>query len=465
MALILSQLSCSIYAEPISRAHLYTLDTALCSPQMNGRATGTEGGRQAQQYVTQEFSRIGLSMLGSSKMDDLTAKCDGSGYYHPFSVFGHFIESPHSTLSWEHQPRRPVWQRDYRADMLSASTSVAAPAVYVNYGYVAPDGSHDDYAGIVVADKIVVISDGAPTNDALDSSRSQLPLKIVQAAMRKAKGILFVVDDSQWKADIPTGDQITMSLPVMRIKRSAAQPLLDALQKGLSPVVSMSITLKTVNTGASNVAGWLEGTDPKMAERPVLVGAHADHLGVVGGTLYPGADDNASGSAVMLALASALKDHPLRRPVLFIAYMGEEKGILGSNAFIKQPAWPLEQIEAVLDLDMVGRLRNDKLWAMCVGSDKRWSGMLDEANQKALIPFQISKEDGYSGVSDFAAFMNAHVPCLFLFTGLHEDYHKPTDTVDRLNTWGQKRVALFAEQILRLVDTSDEKPEFVNSGK
>ncbi|MHB1459719.1 MAG: M20/M25/M40 family metallo-hydrolase [Armatimonadota bacterium] len=432
---------------------------------MNGRATGTEGGRQAQQYVAQEFSRIGLSMLGSSKMDDLKTTCDGSGYYHPFSVFSHFTEAPHSTVTWPNQPRRLVWQRDYRADMLSASSSVAAQAVYVKNGYVATDGSHDDYAGIDVTDKIVVISDGVPNADALASSRSRLPLKIVQAAMRKAKGILFVVDDSQWKPDIATGDQVTMSLPVMRIKRSAAQPLLDALQKGISPLVSMSITLKAVNTGASNVAGWLEGTGPKLAERPILVGAHADHLGMIGDTLYPGADDNASGSAVMLALASALKDHPLRRPVLFVAFMGEEKGILGSNAFIKHPAWPLEQIEAVVNLDMVGRLRDDKLWAMCVGSDKRWSEMLDDTNKKALIPFQLAKEDGYSGVSDFAAFMNACVPCMFFFTGLHEDYHKPTDTVDRLNTWGQKRVALFAEQILRALDASDEKPEFVVKGK
>ncbi len=398
-------------------------------------------------------------------MDACTAKWNGSGYYHPFQVFSHYIEAKHSTLVWDHQPKRLAWQQDFRADMLSASSSVTAKAVDVKNGFVSEDGSHDDYAGVDVTDKVVVVSDGAPTADYLESSRSRLPLKIIQAAAHKAKAMLFVVDDSQWKPGPIVGEQVTMSLPVMRVKRSAAQPLLDALHKGETPSVSLMVNLSATHTGASNVAGWLEGTDPKLASRPLLVGAHADHLGVIGDTLYPGADDNASGTAVMLALASALKDRPLRRPVIFVSFMGEEKGILGANAFVKQPAWPLDQIEAVVNLDMVGRLRDDKLWAMCVGSYKRWGEILDEVNRNALIPFQITREDGYSGVSDFAAFMNVRVPCLFFFTGLHEDYHKPTDTVDRLNVWGQKRVALFTEQILRKLDASDDKPEFAAKGK
>lgn len=450
------------HAEPISRAHLYTLDSALCAPKMQGRATGTEGGRQAQQLVAAEFERLQLSMLGTDRMDDVKAKIDNSGYYLPFGLFDHFEETAPSHLGWRTKApsKRLTWLRDYRADKLSASTIMSAEAVYVGFGFVASDGSHNDYSGKDVTGKIVVVVDGAPDVESLASSQSQLPSKIIQAASRKARAMLFVVDDREELRSTMVGDQVTMSLPVMRVKRSAAKPLIDALNNGESPIVSLAVELRAVNTGASNVAGWLNGTDPKLIDRPLLVTSHADHLGIVGNVLYPGADDNASGTAVMLALASAFKDRPLRRPILFVAFMGEEKGVLGSNAFVRQPAWPLEQIEAVLDLDMIGRLRDDKLSVMCVGSSEKWSGLLDDVNKAAIVPFELSKEDSYSGVSDFAAFMGARVPSLFLFTGLHPDYHKSTDTVDTLNIWGQKRVALFAEQILRKLDSSDEKPVF-----
>ena len=204
-----------------------------------------------------------------------------------------------------------------------------------------------------------------------------------------------------------------------------------------------------------NVVGILPGRDPKLAGQYIVIGAHYDHLGLGGpGSLDPdsvgvphnGADDNASGVVAMLEVARRLSLRPPARSVLFLAFSGEEEGLLGSAAWVKAPAVPNDSVVAMLNFDMVGRLRDDKLIVYGVETATEWRPLLDSLN--ATAGFRMTAQgDGY-GPSDHTSFTVAKRPVLHLFTGTHEDYHRTTDDWQKINLDGIERVALFASNIV-----------------
>ncbi len=301
--------------------------------------------------------------------------------------------------------------------------------------------------------------------------------------------------------------------------------------EGVSLNLSTDIVRK--NAPAANVVGVLEGSDPRLKNEVIVVGAHYDHLGRGGrsslagreGDVHHGADDNASGTAALLELARVLSAErtKLRRTVVFIAFGGEEEGLLGSSHYVNHPARPLEQTVAMINMDMVGRLREGALMVGGVGTAAEWRALLVTANTEhsphmadahgASQPeaggssssqasnYQIQtpvetgdekkgvtgdeknnvagkerkmnvetagpaarfnlrlNEDGF-GPSDHSSFYAKRVPVLFFFTGSHEDYHKPSDTADRINYDGLASIAEFVRLILSDLQTSDKRPTF-----
>lgn len=205
-----------------------------------------------------------------------------------------------------------------------------------------------------------------------------------------------------------------------------------------------------------NVIGLLRGSDPARRDEVVVVGAHYDHLGtgVVGslsperrGEVHNGADDNASGTAALLEIARQLAARPPARSVLFIAFSGEELGLLGSTHYVREPVVPLSRTVAMLNLDMVGRLREGRLLALGAATATEFPAILDSLNQTAGFDLRASG-DGY-GRSDHAAFYLARMPVLHFFTDLHDDYHRASDDAHLVNAGGLAQVATFVARTTR----------------
>ncbi len=221
-------------------------------------------------------------------------------------------------------------------------------------------------------------------------------------------------------------------------------------------------------TAARNVVAVIEGEGP-LANETVVIGAHYDHLGRGGpGTLAPwtvaihnGADDNASGTSALLEVARAFasRDEKPRRRIVFIGFTGEESGLLGSAQYVKHPRFPLEDTVAMVNLDMVGRLKDNGLTVQGTGTAKEFDSLVDRLNEKH--GFDIDKVKTGYGPSDHASFYGRDVPVLFLFTGLHKDYHRPGDDWDKINVQGVRRVVDFTIDIVDELLQAEAAPSYI----
>jgi hypothetical protein len=240
----------------------------------------------------------------------------------------------------------------------------------------------------------------------------------------------------------------------------------------LQPFETMGIARLGV---ANNVLAILPGSDPDLAHEVIVLGAHYDHVGhgkhgnslaALGGDLehdsiHNGADDNASGSAVLLELAESLATAPVRprRTVMFQWYSGEEVGLLGSLHWVKEPTLDFDRVVAMLNMDMVGRLTGSTLMVGGVGTTPAFEGLVRAAADAEKVDLILDQVG--AAPSDNASFHQADVPVLFFFTGLHRDYHQPSDEIDGFNSVGASRVARMIESVLRGLDAIDERPPFV----
>ena len=220
-----------------------------------------------------------------------------------------------------------------------------------------------------------------------------------------------------------------------------------------------------------NVVALLRGRDPALRDEYIVIGAHFDHLGrspvfaldpEAGDAIRNGADDNASGTAAVLDLARLLAANPPRRSVIFVNFSAEELGVLGSSWFVNHPPVPLDHIVAMLNFDMVGRLRNDKLIVYGTSTATELKGIVDSTNAAAGSPmFRISGGgDGY-GPSDQSSFYSKDIPVLHFFTDLHDDYHRATDDADKINAAGEARVVDLALRIARTIADRPARLTFV----
>jgi hypothetical protein len=269
--------------------------------------------------------------------------------------------------------------------------------------------------------------------------------------------------------------------------------------------LSLSTSVVRRESPSFNVIGVLPGTDPKLKSEAIVIGAHYDHLGRGGegslapreGDIHHGADDNASGVAGLIELARMLSSQKLKRTVVFIAFSGEEEGLIGSSYYVNHPIIPLANTVAMINMDMIGRLKDRNLIVGGVGTAQEWRSLIDADNSigsmtvslnttpragdppsAASLPIVVGangqpvvtmdpakqflltlNEDGY-GPSDHSSFYAKQVPVLFFWTGTHNDYHKPSDTADKINYEGEGRIVSFVARIIRDIDQSDKRPTY-----
>jgi hypothetical protein len=466
----------------------------LASDECQGRGVDTEGINKAAEHIASEFKKAGLKPGGK----------DGT-YFQPFKVSagtgkiqgGSFVlKGPlGQTITLEAG-------KDYQVLPLASSGKVTAPVVFAGYGVQAKQANYDDFKDLDVAGKVVVVLRRVPRwdNDAVPfagnkEAHAGLENKIGLAELHKAAAVILVNDRSEVKG----GDKFanlpgigSSGIPVVQLRRglfdmmliSSKGTSLTDLEKdidrdlkprgGVLPGWTATIEADVVRTAydCKNIIGVLEGSGP-LADETIVIGAHYDHLGFGGfGSLakdktkkeiHHGADDNGSGTTTVLELArrfAAMKERKGRR-LVFILFSGEERGLLGSKYYCnKEPLFPLAKTAAMVNLDMVGRLKDDnKLRAEGVGTAKGFEELIDNLNKD--FSFKLQKSKGGFGPSDHDSFCRKEIPVFFFWTGLHEDYHRPSDTADRINLDGMVKIANLTEKVIDHLRTMAERPAYV----
>jgi Zn-dependent M28 family amino/carboxypeptidase len=486
-----------------TRAHIET----LASEKFAGREAGSDGERLAANYIAAELQRIGARPLpGRNDM------------FQPFEFTagsrdgGTMLDIFRETSAPGDSPVRGIGsdaRGAVRALSFSDDGDVQGEVVFAGYGIVVPESAgfgYDSYAGLDVKDKIVLVLRYFP-EDADTATRSvlarysDLRYKAMAARQRGARAMLVVTGPRSPNA----GELIPMTfdtaiagsgLPAASITEAVARTILAGrqptsasqladLQKEFdsgNPHVSgfaisgvrLSLRTRVVREKktARNVVAYLPatGTTAGLQKPWVAVGAHYDHLGrgAGGNSLasredagrpHVGADDNASGTASVIALAEVLAKQPQRKRNLLIAlWSAEEIGLIGSKAFVSEPPVPVSQIAAYVNFDMVGRMKDNRLAAQATGTSPVWASLIERANVRAGFDLAI-QPDPYQP-TDVSSFNDAGVPSLNFTTGAHTDYHKPSDTADKINYEDLDRVVDLAAAITRQLLDLDAPPQF-----
>ncbi|HEV2835574.1 MAG TPA: M20/M25/M40 family metallo-hydrolase, partial [Pyrinomonadaceae bacterium] len=368
----------------------------------------------------------------------------------------------------------------------SSSAKADGELVFVGYGITASELNHNDYARVNATGKIAVALQGTPdgANPHGQFVRFEgVRWKAVAAKNAGAKALIVIAREPNFKDDRLTrlvydntaGDA---GLPVIVVSRQAIEKRLALSSLSLSQLeqtpdglvltgeISLATDVIRSEVPAYNVIGTLEGSDPLLKKEVIVIGAHYDHLGRGGegsgslaprsGDIHYGADDNASGTAGVLELArmfSAQKPRP-KRTIVFMAFGGEEEGLLGSNYYVNHPFLPLANTVAMINMDMIGRMKDRRLIIGGVGTAKEWRDMMAADNGNG---FQLTlNEDGF-GPSDHSSFYSKQIPVLFFWTGTHNDYHKPSDTFEKINYDDEARILQMVAGIVNRLDAADKR--------
>ena len=473
----------------ISEKEIYDHIAYLASDELEGRKPGTPTGDQAADYIANHFNQIGLTLLGE----------DGKQFFEVVTSVALGLNNSLNAPGLE-----GVAGENYTPTAFSSSVSVEAGVSFVGYGFTIESDTlnWDDYEGVNVKDRGVMILRGTPENEARSSKfdkYSSLRHKLLVARDHDAAGVIFV-SGSKFEAedeliDLRIERNLSQAtLPVLHIKRELADQLLTESSKTISELettldadlkpasldldIVLSATTEIIQQEVTtqNVIALLPGTDEALNDEYIVVGAHYDHLGWGGKgsgsrrpdttAIHNGADDNASGVAAVLEIAEKLALGKLapKRSVLFMAFGAEEMGLLGSKFFTKNPLIDKSHIKQMFNLDMVGRLNPSKP-SLTVGGTGTGLGMeaflLDHAIDR---DFQLSTTpDGY-GPSDHAAFYVEDVPVLFFFTGITEEYHTPQDDLETINISGEKAIADYAYDLIADLGSRKETFTFQEAG-
>ncbi len=538
------------------RAHI----EYLASDKLEGRRTGSPGANLAAEYIAREFSRYGLRRsIGRDLPGMSILEADSPRrYMQEFPYVAGVELGKGNKLSFSLAENAPPNELrvgdDWMPLGLSSNGQIEnTSAVFVGYGITAADLKYDDYANANAIGKIAVAFSGTPDGDNPHGQFARyedVRWKAIAARSVGARALVVIARDENFKEDRlarlrydnSAGDA---GLPVITISRAAAARLVGLDARGLnsleneirgvslkritpppgwtpekesflipSPKYALSLFTDVVRREVSawNVVGILDGSDPTLKSETIVIGAHYDHLGRGGegslapreGDIHHGADDNASGVAGVLELArifSEQRPRP-RRTIVFMAFSGEEEGLLGSNYYVNHAIVPLANTVAMINMDMIGRMKDNKLIVGGVGTAQEWRPVIAAANALERIKVaatpetsgEISKtstssmgsevpmvtgingrpivslalektfdlslsEDGY-GPSDHSSFYAKQIPVLFLWTGTHEDYHKPSDTADKINYDDEARILSLVSRVVHDIDSSDRRPVY-----
>ncbi len=473
----------------ITPQELQTHIKFLASDELKGRRTGEEGNKIAAEYIASEFGKYGLLPAG-----------DNGTYFQNFSFISERKISNNNKLSitLNSETTNYILHEQYNPLTITTDTSLTTSLVFVGYGISASDSlQYDDYDGINVKDKIVIAMRYSPdtSNSSKFEKYTSITAKLFAARDKGAAGIIFVSSPPGASGDkLLTFDDPRFggtSIAVLTIKWDYISQLMSRVGKDLigikkqidstrkpnsfeipNAVVIVQTEIEKIKSYSTNVVGFIPGTDSSLKQEYLIIGAHYDHLGMGGegsGSLKPdtivphhGADDNASGTAGLLELAQYFSAHrsKLKRSLLFIAFSGEELGLLGSDYYVKHPSVPLDKSIVMINMDMVGRMKDSILVVEGMGTSPKFEEIVKRNNSDSLT--LRLKPDGF-GPSDQASFYMKDIPVMFYFTNLHSDYHKPSDTWDKINYSGEKTVLNLVTRIINELAYEDERPLFTRT--
>jgi hypothetical protein len=461
---------------------------ALSAPSMEGRGDDNKGLTRAAHMLEKRYRQLGLKPAGSNS------------YFQPFTVITGATLRSHNRFSVqdEGQKHELKLNQDFVSFSFSSSGSVSAPVVFAGYGASADEFGYDDYGGTDVKDKIVVVLRYEPAGFAEKSGNTgltrhaQLITKAINARNHGAKALVLIngklgdgEEDLLTRFGSVSGPENT-GIVLVQVKNEVADRWFHAAGKSLTEVqgqinhatkpqsfsfpdtlhMSINVDIETTRATVNNVLAYLPG----KTDQYVIIGAHYDHLGRGNydslapsqiGQIHPGADDNASGTAGVLELARmfAPMKGQLERGILFASFAGEELGLLGSAHWVQEPTLPLDKAVAMLNMDMIGRIKDDKVYIGGVGTGSTLKTVVEQAQAKSNFKVEYSP-GGYSA-SDHTSFVSKHIPVLFFFSGLHSDYHKPSDTWEKINPQAAARlVDVIGNTGLQLA-SAPERPTFI----
>jgi Peptidase family M28/PDZ domain/PA domain len=476
----------------------------LAGEECKGRGVGSAGIDNAAEHVAKTFQEAGLE------------PGMGTSYFQPFTIKGRpVLDTLNKALLTvkDGSPKELEFGKEFAILGTSASGKLSSELVFVGYGITvdSPKLKYDDYADLDVKDKVVIMLRRNPKADAKDSPFTEglaelasLSSKLEFAAKKGVAGVIFVNDAASQKTQ-PGLMELRRSggeeavFPVLQISRELLTKVLESQEKKLTDIeqgidkdlkpasfamkgckLDAEVNIKRTPVACKNVVGILPGSGI-LADETVVVGAHYDHLGTENegslggaaakGQVHFGADDNASGTTGLLELArrlGAVKNRNGRRIVL-IAFSAEEKGLFGSKHYASQPIIPLEKTVFMLNMDMIGRsaevdeggTKKFRLVASGTGTSDTFDKLVDSINSH--LGFKMLKTPTGSGPSDHNSFYVKGIPVLYVHTGTHKDYHKPSDTPDKINLKAMTKIVDFVEAIANHMSTTPMKPNFIKT--
>lgn len=528
------------------RAHI----EYLAADKLEGRRTGTPGANLAAEYIAREFSRYGLRRSNGYDTPGMSIlEADSPKRYLQEFPYVAGVELGEHNLFYVNPGKADDMAQfrvgeDWMPLGFSSNGKVhGAEMVFAGYGISSAELKYDDYSASSASDRVAIVFAGTPDGDNPHGEfvrAGEIRFKAAAARAAGARALLIIANEEKLKDDrlsrLSYDNAGEAGIPVLVISRPLAQKLLDrgslseyqaaADARGANntplraPIGVRKLDLSTEVTRrlspSANVVGILDGSDPTLKNEVIVIGAHYDHLGHGGegslapreGEIHHGADDNASGTAGMLELARLFRSQKLRprRTIVFMAFSGEEEGLLGSNYYVNHPIVPLANTVTMINMDMIGRMKDNKLIVGGVGTAPEWRQALAAANAPERMrvavapaspadmprpvstigrevpgrevpivtgsngspvvtlsfekPFDLAlNEDGF-GPSDHSSFYAKQIPVLFFWTGTHEDYHKPSDTADKINYADEARILSLIRRIVYDIDTNDKRPVY-----
>jgi hypothetical protein len=488
------------FSPEITEADLRQEVKWLADEARDGRMTGSPGAQATANWLADYFRQAGLQSFA----ENFAMPFQFNAGERVLPVKSRLEIAPGATGSSNLSAKL---DQGFRPLSFSENGEASGEVVFAGYGLVAPgDGGrrYDSYAGLDVTDKIVLILRYVPEN-VEPARRAQLNryaglrYKAMLARERGAKAVLVATGPNSPHAGelVPLTSDFTNSasgIIAASINGKTADALLAPSGKTLKELQTaldgenphaetgfilpkvkgtLACGVEHLKKSDSDVVAYLPASQKSSGDEYIVVGAHYDHLGHGGGSsldrageenkIHPGADDNASGVAWVMEMAAALArehaEHPekFRRGVIFVCWSGEEIGLIGSAAFCEHPPVPLDKVVAYLNADMVGRMRDNKLTLQGAGSSHAWRRFIEKRNVGA--GFNLALQDDPYLPTDVTSFYTKNVPVLNFFTGAHEDYHRPTDTADKLNYQDLERITKFARDIVIDLARSSGRPD------
>ena len=460
----------------------------LADPALEGRWSGTRGLEIAAEYIAEQFEKFGLEPAG-----------DGRSYFQRFTVTtgAHLGPDNRFVVRNGGAATELKVEEDYLPLNFSTTGEAEGGVVFAGFGASAADEfEYDDFEGLDVKGKVVVILRGEPRKFNPDNSpqptrHAHLISKAINARDRGARAVVLVngklaadEEDRLIKFGSVSGPK-DAGILIVHARRAVVDRWLEGSGKSLDELqaaideegkprsfalpedlrVLLAVDIEREHATVRNVLGFLPGKSREY----VIVGAHYDHLGRGNesslapsqiGEIHPGADDNASGTAALLETARLLsaRKGELERGVLFVAFAAEEIGLLGAREWVEHPTLPLEDAVAMINMDMVGRIRDGKVYVGGTGTGSTFEELLERVAGRHKLKLDTAKS-GYSS-SDHTVFVSRNIPVLFFFSGLHSDYHKPSDTWDKINAEeAAELVELVGDLTAELAGA--ERPQFV----